>query len=73
MTSKQIIVDLNKDEKLNGANNHDIWNLKVVIILEDQETTKVLTQVLNPPPLNGNAIQNRCAIKSFESWKKITP
>lgn len=41
MTTKQIITNLNKGEKLNSQ-NYDIWHHKVVFVLEDQEVIKAL-------------------------------
>ena len=42
--TKNIIVELNKGEKLNG-DNYEIWHRKVRYILEEQETLKTRTEL----------------------------
>ena len=39
--SKNIMAELNKDEKLNG-DNYDIWHRKIQHILKEQETLESL-------------------------------
>ena len=55
--TKNIIAYLNKDEKLNSE-NYDIWYRKVQFVLEEQEVTEILNQVMDDPG-EGNTAQTR--------------
>lgn len=48
MASKTIIVELNKDEKLNG-DNYDIWHCMFQYILEEQDVLETLNHVMIEP------------------------
>ena len=39
--AKNIVVELNKGEKLNGE-NYEIWSMKIQYVLEEQEALEVL-------------------------------
>ena len=43
-TTRNMIVELNKDEKLND-DNYEFWHRKVQNILEEQETLKTCTEL----------------------------
>ena len=47
-SSKNIIDELNKGEKLNEY-NYEILSLKIQYVLEEQEALKVLNHVLDEP------------------------
>ena len=44
-SSKNIVVELNKGENLNG-DNYDIWHRKFQYILEEQETFETLQNTI---------------------------
>ena len=44
-SSKNIVAELNKGEKLNG-DNYDIWHQKVQYVLEEQETLETLQNTI---------------------------
>ena len=44
-TTKNITVELNMGEKLNGE-NYEIWHRKVQYILEEQETLETLNHIM---------------------------
>ena len=48
MATKNIIVELNKGEKLNG-DNYNIWQLKMHYVLEEQDALEAITKVLVQP------------------------
>ncbi|KAH0747420.1 hypothetical protein KY285_009077 [Solanum tuberosum] len=58
MTSKSIIVDLNKGEKRNG-DNYDIWSRKIWYVLEEQNALE-----------EGNTAQHRRDLEANKAWKK---
>ncbi|KAI9194586.1 hypothetical protein LWI28_007387 [Acer negundo] len=64
-TSKSIVSELNKEEKLNG-NNYKMWHRKVQLILEEQEALETLTNTMVEPRLV--ALPN-----TGEIWKHIRP
>ena len=55
--TKNIIVDLNKGEKLNG-DNYEIWHRKVRYILEEQETLETMNHIMQEPE-QGKSAQHR--------------
>ena len=46
--SKNNVVELNKDEKLNG-DNYKIWSIKVQYVLEEHEVLETLNVVMSEP------------------------
>ena len=44
-TIRNIIAELNKDEKLNG-NNYEVWHRNVQYILVEQETLETLNHIM---------------------------
>ena len=67
-TTKNIIAELNKGEKLNG-DNYEIWHRKVQYILEEQETLETLNQIMQEPE-QGNFAQHRRDQKAYVVWNK---
>ena len=65
---KNIIVELNKDEKLN-TDNYEIWSLKIQYVLEEQEALEVLNHVLDKPE-DGITAQHHRDREAYEAWKK---
>jgi Domain of unknown function (DUF4219) len=43
--SRNIVAELNKDEKLNGE-NYEIWAIKIQYVLEEQEVLTVMDHIL---------------------------
>jgi len=68
MTSKNIIADLNKGEKLNGE-NYDIWSRKIWYVLNEQTSLEGINHVLNQPE-KGNTVQHRRDLEAYKTWKK---
>ena len=66
--SKNIIVELNKGEKLNG-DNHEIWSMKIQYVLEEQEALEALNIVLDEPEA-GNTAQHKRDREAYEAWKR---
>jgi hypothetical protein len=46
MVSKQIIVDLNKDEKFDD-DNYYLWHWKIQIVLDEYKVLKILSITLH--------------------------
>ena len=67
-TTRNIIVELNKDEKLNG-DNYKIWYCKVQYNLEKQETLETPNHVMQEPK-QGNTAQHRRDQEAYMAWKK---
>ena len=55
--TKSIIVELNKDLKLNG-DNYEAWSTKIQYVLEEQEVLDMLNIVMTEPE-DGSTIQHR--------------
>ena len=70
MTSatKNIVVELNKGEKLNGE-NYEIWNMKIQYVLEEQEALEALNQLMEEPE-DENTAQHKRDRDVFVAWKK---
>ena len=66
--TKNIIVELNKGEKLNG-DNYEIWHRKVQYILEEQEALETLNHIMQEPE-QGNSAQHRRDQEAYVAWKK---
>ena len=64
-TTKNIIAELNKGEKLNG-DNYKIWHHKVQYIFEEQEAFETLNHIMQEPK-QGNSTQHR---KDQEHYKE---
>ncbi|KAH0685572.1 hypothetical protein KY290_019644 [Solanum tuberosum] len=68
MTSKTIIAELNKGEKLNG-DNYYIWHCKIQYILEEQEVLETPNHVM--VELAGkDTQQHETNLETFQVWKK---
>ena len=70
-SSKNIVAELNKGEKLNG-DNYNIWHRKVQHVLEEQETLETLhNTIIEPEKLkSGPTEQYYKDIKAYQSWKR---
>ena len=62
-TTKNIIVELNKGEKLNG-DNYEIWHYKVQYILEEQEALETLNHMCKN--------MNKGTLPNIEEIRKLT-
>ena len=69
MASKNIIVDLNKGEKLD-SDNYDIWHRKVQYLLDEQEVLKTLRQSMDTPLEEGSGSQHRHDNETYAKWAK---
>ena len=58
ITTRNIIIELNKDEKLN-ANNYKIWYRKVQYILEKRETLETSNHVMQESKQRNSAQHRR--------------
>ena len=56
-SSKNIVAELNKDEKLND-DNYKIWSMKIQYVLEEHEVLEVLKVVMNEHEA-GNSAQHK--------------
>ena len=65
ITSKNIIFELNKGEKLNG-NNYEIWSMKIQYVLEEQEAFEALNTVLDEPKA-GNTTQHKRELEAYNA------
>ncbi|XP_073289064.1 uncharacterized protein [Primulina huaijiensis] len=68
MTSKSIIADLNKGDKLNG-DNYDTWRHKIGYVLDEQDALEGINQVMQDPGV-GNTAQQRRDQEAYQAWKK---
>ena len=68
MTSKSIVADLNKGEKLDG-DHYDIWHRKIQYVLNEQEVLETLTHSQSAPE-QGDTEQHTHDVAAFESWRK---
>ncbi|XP_024036182.1 uncharacterized protein LOC112096753 [Citrus clementina] len=66
--SKNIVVELNKGEKLND-DNYNIWHRKILYILEEQETLEALNNTLAEPE-QGSTAQHMRDLEAYQAWKK---
>ena len=72
MASNNIIIDLNKGEKLNG-DNYNIWHLKIQYVLEEQEVLETINAEIEEPQAvegNNNNAQFRRDLTAYNAWKK---
>ena len=72
MASNNIIIDLNKGEKLNG-DNYNIWHLKIQYVLEEQEVLETINAEIEEPQAvegNNNNAQFRHDLTAYNAWKK---
>ena len=65
MTSKSIVADLNKGEKLDG-DHYDIWHRKIQYVLNEQEVLETLTHSQSAPE-QGDTEQLTRDLAAFES------
>ena len=63
MASKNIIAELNKDDKLDG-DNYDIWHCKVQCILKEQDVLETLNHMMVEPKY-GNTQQRKRDHEAF--------
>ena len=68
MTSKSIIVDVNKGKKLN-CDNYEVWSCKIWYVLEEKKTLEGRNHVLNQPQ-KGNSAQHLKDLEAYKAWKK---
>jgi hypothetical protein len=66
--SRNIVAELNKDEKLNDK-NYEIWVMKIQYVVEEQEVLTVLDHILTEPE-NCTTPKHISDSAAFESWKK---
>ena len=66
--AKNIVVELNKGEKLNG-DNYEILSMKIQYVLEEQEALEVL-QMFMTELEQGNMAQHRRDHEAYETWKR---
>ena len=71
MTSNQITVDLNKDNKFNGK-NYDIWQRRVTLLLTGEDLVHHLTQLMIQPimPDDGSIDQYHLDLEIYNKWVK---
>ena len=65
MTSKSIVANLNKGEKLDG-NNYDIWHRKIQYLLDELDVLETLTNSMTKPPV-GSGNQNRWDAEVYQN------
>lgn len=70
IASKNIVVDVNKWEKLDGE-NYDIWHHKIQYVLDGLEVLAALTHYLNEPK-KGDSNQNKSDHEAYIEWDKRT-
>ena len=68
--SKNIVIELNKGEKLN-KDNYEIRSMKIQYVLEDQEALEVLNMFMTEPK-QGNTTQHGRDREAYETWKRRT-
>ena len=71
MATNQLIVELNKDNKLNGK-NYDLWKIKVTFLLNDQELSEHTENSIVQPVMAEGVIeaQHRRALDAYKAWHK---
>ena len=65
IVAKNIIVELNKGEKLNG-DYYEIWSMKIQYILEEKKALEVLNMFMDEPE-QGNTTQHRWDREPYET------
>ena len=65
IVAKNIIVELNKGEKLNG-DYYEIWSMKIQYILEEKKALEVLNMFMDEPE-HGNTTQHRWDREAYET------
>ncbi|ONK79424.1 uncharacterized protein A4U43_C01F6230 [Asparagus officinalis] len=66
--TKNIVVDLNKGEKLNEK-YYDVWHRKIQYLLEEQDMLETITQSMTEPE-PGNTMQYKHDHEAFQAWKR---
>ena len=69
-TAKNIMVELNKGEKLNG-DNYEILSMKIQYVLEEKEALEVLKMSILEPK-QGNTAQHRRDCVAYETLERKT-
>ena len=67
-SSKRIVAELNKGDKLNG-DNYKVWMMKIQYVLEEQEVLEVLDIVMKEPEA-GTKAQHKRDHEAYDSWKR---
>nr|CAD1823418.1 unnamed protein product [Ananas comosus var. bracteatus] len=67
MTSKNIIANLTKGEKLDG-DNYNIWQTKIQYVLQEQEALEAIHHTMTDPG-EGNTAQYRRDQEAYRAWK----
>jgi len=65
ITSKNIVVQLNRGEKLD-VDNYKIWSMKVQYVLEEQEVLETLNAIINVPEV-GNTVRHWWDLEACEA------
>ena len=68
MTSKNVVADLIKGEKVDGTNS-DLWNKKIQYIFNEQEVLETFTTAMEPPE-EENTTQHRRNKQVYDVWFK---
>ena len=66
--TKNIVIELNKGEKLFG-DNYEIWSMKIQYVLGELEALKVLKLSMLEPK-QGNTTKHRRDCEAYQTWKK---
>ena len=69
MATNHLIVELNKDNKLNGK-NYDQWKIKVTFLLNDQELSEHTENSRVSPVMTETEAQHRRALDAYAAWHK---
>ena len=62
--TKFVVVELNKDLKLN-EDNYEVWSMKIQYVLEEQEVLDMLNIVMTEPE-DGSTIQYRWDREAYQ-------
>ena len=68
IVAKNIIVELNRGEKLNG-DNYEIWSMKIQYVLKEQEVLETLSNVMAELE-QGNTTQHKRNLEAYNVWKR---
>ena len=66
--AKNIVVELNRGEKLNG-DNYEIWSMKIQYVLKEQEVLETLSNVMAELE-QGNTTQQKRNLEAYNVWKR---
>ena len=68
VVTKNIIADLNQEDKLNEK-NYDVWHHKIQYVLKEQNMLETITQTMAESE-QGNTVQHKHDMEAYQAYKR---